>query len=151
MERVKEPDDLITVLIKLDRFILQNSVDHLRGLFHQVDLLGIMIKQMESSIVDGYLHFIDKFAVVEVNGLHGLGIHPVVEEKVGFGDAFLFQVTEEFIAPVPLRKQIDSSYQQQKNGCRETGIAESEPGTYLHNSCLNIKPIPGLVWISFTS
>lgn len=55
MERVKEPDDLITVLIKLDRFILQNSVDHLRGLFHQVDLLGIMIKQMESSIVDGYL------------------------------------------------------------------------------------------------
>ena len=54
-----------------------------------------------------HFHLINKLLIIQVDGLHDVGIYLVLQEQMYFGDSFTLQVMKEGIASDMLADQID--------------------------------------------
>ena len=110
-----------------------------------------MIEHPEIGRIDGNLDFVDEVAVVEVDLLHGAGIHLVLQEEVSLGDCLVFERVEEGFAARMLADQIDCRQTNKEYGGGGCRVFECKGNSYLHGLSVRMKPMPGRVWISLTS
>ena len=87
--------------------MLKNLGNHFRILFDNVIVDGIVVEHVEVCGIYSHFHFINKLLIIQVDGLHDVGIYLVLQEQMYFGDSFTLQVMEEGIASDMLADQID--------------------------------------------
>ena len=125
--------------------VADDAIDHSLIFLDNVVLYGVVIEHLEIGRVDGDLYLIDKFLIVQVDGLHGAGIHLVLEEKMRFGDRLASQVVEKCPAPGLLAHQVDQEHAEGEHRRGDTRILQGKGGPDFHGLSVRIKPMPGLV------
>ena len=122
-----------------------------RVLLDDVILDRVVIEHPEIGRIDGNLDFVDEVAVVEVDLLHGAGIHLVLQEQVSLGDGLVFERVEKGPAARMFADQVDCRQAYEEYGRRGRRVFEREGNPDLHGLSVRMNPMPGRVWISFTS
>ena len=87
--------------------MLKNLGNHFRILFDNIIVDGVVVEHVEVCGIYSHFHLINKLFIIQVDGLHDVGIYLVLQEQMYLSDSFTFQVMEEGIASDMLADQID--------------------------------------------
>ena len=107
VEWINHPDGLVFSDIKFNFLLLENLGNHFRILFDNIIVDGVVVEHVKVCGIYSHFHLINKLLIIQVDGLHDVGIYLVLQEQMHFGDSFALQVMEEGIASDMLADQID--------------------------------------------
>ena len=135
--------------VEFNFLFLKDFLDHPFGFLHDVVVDGVVVEHVEIGGIDGNLYLVDKLLVVQINRLHGLGIYLSCQEKIGLGNAFALQVSEESLVAGMFADQVNEHHAKQKDGCRNAGVFEGKGSSDFHDFYMflsvRMNPTPGLV------